>query len=459
MDRHGIARRVRELAGRPALAPRRDELTALADALGAPGTDRMEPWADLDLLHSYARPESLDSTGPAPAEPRFWAYAEGVLGALVFVPLLLTWYGLTRASSAYQALTGADPEAATRPFLQLWQSGFEGHLAGAFTFGHVAMSATAAIAVLFAVALVHGLRRSAVTRRAQAAERAREELMAQLVPALTRAQLVLHGQRRSSPGRFAAELTGAAETLGRLGDSAVRVQQDLTTAANAIGESVAAAERRLAGVDTSLRPLETAAGRIEAAVADGGDRVGRALDDVQRASDGVRLAVEDAGDRVEESVTVLAAAQRAHTTGIEVSSDISAQLHAALGNIAQDTARAVAESMRSARELAAQTEALRVATEQFARLTTELRADPAVRTVRLVDGPAPEDTARAARAYRESGEYRLQDPRTHDHRAPAPRGREPHGAAPRETLPEPHPQDADGTATRPRTTSLDKAGS
>ena len=137
-----------------------------------------------------------------------------MLGALVFVPLMLTWYGLTRASSAYGALTGADPEAAFRPFLQLWQSGFEGHLTGAFTFGHVAMSATVAIVVLFALALAHGVRRSAVARREEDADRGSGELTAGARAVfLTRAQLVLNQQRSGSPQRFAAELTGAAATL------------------------------------------------------------------------------------------------------------------------------------------------------------------------------------------------------------------------------------------------------
>jgi hypothetical protein len=385
MDRHVVARSVRDLAERPALATRKDELTALADALGDSDAGALEPWSDLDLLASYARPESLHAGEGGQAEHKAWSYAEGVLGALVFVPLLLTWYGLTQASSAYQALTGADPEAATRPFLQLWQSGFEGHLAGAFTFGHVAMSATAAIAILFALVLVHGVRRSTVTRREETADLAAQELMARLIPVLTRAQLVLNQQRRSSPQRFAAELTTAATTLNRLGNKAMSVQKDLTTAATAIGDAVEAAERRLAGVDTSIRPLEAAAGRIEAAVSDGGAQVRKALDDVRDASSEVRIAVEGAGERVEESVTVLAASQRAHTTGIEVSSDVSAQLLGRLGDITEDTARAVEESQRAVRELGSHTAALRVAAEGFSRLTDELRTDPAVRLVRLVD--------------------------------------------------------------------------
>jgi hypothetical protein len=390
MDRHVVAQSIKDLAERPALGTRKEELTALADALRNKDTAALDPWSDLDLLAAYARPESLHATGDRDPEHKGWSYAEAVLGALVFVPLMLTWYGLTRASSAYGALTGADPEAAARPFLQLWQSGFEGRLTGAFTFGHVAMSATVAIAVLFALVLVHGLRRSAVTRREEDADRASEELMALLVPALTRAQLLLNQQRLSSPQRFAAELTGAASTLNKLGSKAVQVQKDLTSAASVVGGAVEAAERRLAGVDTSIRPLEAAAGRIEAAVSDGGTQVRKALDDVRDASGEVRLAVEGAGDRVEESVTVLAASQRAYTTGIEVASDVSVQLLGRLGDVTEGTARAVEESQHAVRELSAHTEALRAAADKFSRLADELRADPAPRPADGQDVGEPE---------------------------------------------------------------------
>ncbi|WP_149828960.1 methyl-accepting chemotaxis protein [Streptomyces tailanensis] len=385
MDRQEVAQSIEDLAERPALGTRKDELTALADALRAPDASALEPWSELDLLAAYARPESLHAAQDQVPEHKAWIYAEGALGSLVFVPLLLTWYGLTQASSAYEALTGADPKAASRPFLQLWQSGFEGHLTGAFTFGHVAMSATAAIALLFTLILLHGLRRSAVTHREEAAERACEELMARLVPALTCAQLLVNQQRHGSPQRFAAELSSAASTLNKLGSKAIRLQQDLTSAASVVGGAVEAAERRLAGVDTSIRPLEAAAGRIEAAVSDSGVQVRKALDDVRDASSGVRLAVEGAGGRVEDSVTVLAAAQRAHTTGMEVASDVSSQLLGRIGEITEDTARAVEESQQAVRELGAHTEALRAAAEGFARLADALRTDPSLRLVRVTD--------------------------------------------------------------------------
>ena len=43
--------------------------------------------------------------------------------------------------------------------------------------------------------------------------------------------------RRASPQRFAAELTGAAETLERLGEQAVQAQRELGSAAEAVRDT------------------------------------------------------------------------------------------------------------------------------------------------------------------------------------------------------------------------------
>ncbi|WP_326629770.1 MULTISPECIES: hypothetical protein [unclassified Streptomyces] len=387
MDRHVVARQVKELADEPALSSRSAELAALSDAFDSKDATELDPWTDLDLLQAFARPESISPAAGADAEHKAWSWLEALLGALVFVPLMMTWYGLTQASSAYQALTGANPKAAARPFLQLWQSGFDGYLTGAFTFGHVAMGATTAIALLFALVLVHGFRRSSVTRREEAEQRQTETLNRRLVPVLTRAQLVLNMHRMASPQRFAAELTEAAATLTRLGNRAVKVQRDLSSAAVVVGEAVEKAEGRLAGIDSSVRPLEDAAGRIEEAVRDNGKEVGsavsgsgvmvrKALEDVRDANGSVRDVLDRAGDRVEDSVNTLAASQRSFTTGIEVAADVSAQILTRLGEVVEESARGVTESHEVAGRLAEQAGALREVAERFGGLVDAMRAAP-----------------------------------------------------------------------------------
>lgn len=108
-----VGQRIGDLADEGGLAPRAEELQALAKALRAADTDGLGTWADLDLLAAYGRPESV-AVDPA-VEHKAWGWLEAGLGALVFLPLLFTWHGLTQASSAYGALTGDNPKAAARP--------------------------------------------------------------------------------------------------------------------------------------------------------------------------------------------------------------------------------------------------------------------------------------------------------------------------------------------------------
>ncbi|MFF7182646.1 methyl-accepting chemotaxis protein [Streptomyces sp. NPDC008121] len=387
-DRSTVARQIEELAAEAELSARAGELKALSRALRADDdSGLLDPWADLDLLHAYARPESVDQGAPE-QEHAAWGWLETLLGGLVFVPLALTWLGLTRATSAYEALTGADPRAAGRPFLQLWQSGFEGRLTGFFTFGHVALFATIAILVLLALVLLHGWRKATVGRRAEEGRRRADALLRRLVPVLTQAQLHLNDHRMASPQRFAAELTKSAATLTRLGDKAATTQQELTHAATLVGDSVDKAERRLAGIDTSVRPLESAANRIEeavrgntkeieAAVSGSGATVRQALEDVREMSGEVRDVVDRAGERVEDSVTVLAASQRSFTTGIEVTGDVSAQILGRLTEVVDATARGSAEARELLGRLAAQTEALGRVAERFGDAVEALRTMPA----------------------------------------------------------------------------------
>ncbi|MFD7262336.1 methyl-accepting chemotaxis protein [Streptomyces sp. NPDC059874] len=396
-----VATQLKDLADHPALISRKEELHSLADALQGVGDGDVEPWTELDLLQFFCRKESLDATVTRRPEHRVWAYLEAGIGALVFLPLLLTWFGLSRATSAYEALIGEDPKAAGRPFLQLWQSGFEGRMEGWSTFGHVAGSATAVILLLFVLTVVHGARRARADQQAEAAQRAADDLLARLAPVLTKAQLLLNERRLTSPQRFTAELTGAAAALGKLLNKAVRAHGQLETAATAVADAVQHAGKQLAEVDAAVRPLEKAVGRVETAVRTSTDEMGKAvsaladpfdkssarlesavsgsgamvrqaLEDVRTVNGEVRDALTGAGDRVEDSVTVLAAAQRSFATGTELAADVSGQVLNRLGDVTERTADAVAASQRAVLGLAEQTGALRQAAERFAELAEVL---------------------------------------------------------------------------------------
>ncbi|WP_052390055.1 hypothetical protein [Streptomyces sp. NRRL B-24484] len=417
LDHVAIAAELRVLAGQPQLAGRRaelDELAAALDGRGDPG-----PWAELDLLHTFVRPESVLPDGRP--EARFWSLVEVGIGALVFVPLLVTWFGLMRATSAYQALIGSDPRQAGRPFLQLWQTGFDGRLGSWATFGHVAAGASAVIGLLLVLSVVHGLKRSGAERREAESARAADAVLGGLTPLLTRAQVALHEYRRASPQRFAAELTGAAQTLERLGEQAVRAQRELGSATETARDAVAAAREQLADVGAAVSPLqaavggvERAAGRVEQAVAAGAERVaetvrdgaaatdgqvdrsGRrmaeAADAVRDSADAVGAELADAGSRVEEAVRDLVAAQRGFATGAEIAADVSGRVLERL----DDLTRRVADlGEQVARASSAALAAARHADD------TARRAEDAARQADDSARQADDTTRRAAERLRE----------------------------------------------------------
>ncbi|MED7951731.1 methyl-accepting chemotaxis protein [Streptomyces sp. BE303] len=365
LDRRAIGGELRALAARPGLVGRQEELKELGLAIS--GTGDLDQWADLDLMQSFVRPESVRAAVRPRPEPRFWSWLEVALGGLVFVPLLVTWAGLMQATSAYQALIGADAAQAARPFLQLWQTGFEGRLAGWATFGDIALSATLFIALLLVFSVAHGVRRAGTERRETGAVQEAEELLAELAPVLTRAQLVLNERRRSSPQRFVAELTGAAETLERLGRQAADTQRDLSDAALVVERSVTGARERLAEVGAAVDPLRQAVDGIEKAVDGvgkavrdsgeklagtvrdgaaatddlvrrGGQQAADAADAVRRATERVGAELSDAGERVEDAVRDLAVAQRGFTTGAETVADVGGRLLEQLDGLAREVA-------------------------------------------------------------------------------------------------------------------------
>ncbi|MFE2571174.1 coiled-coil domain-containing protein [Streptomyces mirabilis] len=448
------------MAQDPALAPRAEELRALAGALDSTDTEALDAWADLDLMGHFARPESVTETVPDGRGTRLDSVLDWVLGALVFLPLLFTWFGLWQASSAYGALTGDDPKAAGRPFLQLWQSGFDGHLGGLFRFGHVAVGGCVTLATLFVLTAVHGFRRSAAERRDEHARERTRAALARLVPVLTHAQLLLNEHRFASPQRFAAELNSAAGRLQRMQSKAITTQEELTRAAQLVAKAAEKAEKRLAQAETYVRPIEKVVLRIEEAVRESGtaiqsavrnlddplDQAGRRLADavsgqtgvldealeklrtagdemrdiLTRAADRLETAVGDNGDivhralsdaaqRVEDSLTVLAASQRGFTTGVEVVADVNGRLLNDLGAVAERTGEAAEVSREALRGIEARSRALHEAADRFTGVTDALALVLRETETARAETVTARAEAQAARAGAEAAQKRAEE--------------------------------------------------
>jgi hypothetical protein len=259
-----LAADVRELAERPPLVIHRDPLRDLADALD--GRSDLALWATVDLVNIFGRPDLFRDR---PAE-RGRAWITQILqSVLVFIPIFVTWIGLALATAAYQDMIGSPDGAARvagRSFLQLWQQGFDGHLAAAFTFFWMAVYTVVALAAIIAVTLYSAWwgRRAELGRVSD-----RQSLLADLVPVLVRAQIAACDQQHASPARFAGELSRAAGRLGtllddtlsaqrglqRVGELAQHLSQQLITAASAVEAATGGLGRSAAASQTVMEQV------------------------------------------------------------------------------------------------------------------------------------------------------------------------------------------------------------
>jgi hypothetical protein len=460
LDNGVAARHLDDMAQEPLLAPRADELRALAQALDSDDAEDLDPWAELDLMGHFVRPESIAGSVRGTRGARFDSLLDWVLGALVFLPLLFTWFGLWQASSAYGVLTGDDPKAAGRPFLQLWQSGFDGHLGDTFRFGHVAVTGCIALGMLFVLTAVHGYRRTAGERQEEQARHRSQAVLTRLAPVLTHAQLCLNRHRVASPQRFAAELNSAAGRLQRMHSKAITTQEELTRAAELVGDAMDKAEQRLSQAEAYVRPIEQVVKQIEETVRDSGtairtavqdladpvtqagrslaDAVGgqtnmldKALDDLRAAGDAmrdvlaraadrlesavgdngdrVRSALSDAAQQVEDSLTALAASQRGFTTGVELVSDVNGRLLNDLGAVAERSSEAAEISREALLGIEARSRALHDAADRFTSVTDALvRALSETESARA-DIAAARAEAEAARVGAEAAQRRAEE--------------------------------------------------
>ena len=82
-----------------------------------------------------------------------WGFVEVARNVLVFAPIAVTWYGLSIATDAYAKLLSDKPDLVTRPFLLLWQEGFEG-LVGFLRFSTLAIIDASLIGLLIVLSLL-----------------------------------------------------------------------------------------------------------------------------------------------------------------------------------------------------------------------------------------------------------------------------------------------------------------
>ncbi|MFD9859585.1 hypothetical protein [Streptomyces alboflavus] len=314
LDKQELIKQLQDLAGRPALSPRAAELQALADDLTH--GKRLDKWAELDLVHAYVRPETVTASGSRPSARRD-GLLEAALGVLVFIPLLITWFGLRDAVRAYGELAEENRKEATRPFLQLWQSGFGGHLSPLGRFENVALTAVVLIALLVLLSVVHARVRWRADQEEADQEAERERLLARLASVLTRLQMLLAQHRSASPQQFATELTKAARQMNSLAAKAEKNHKELTATAGAVASATTSLQDAATKLTEEVPKLGAAANRMETTLRDVQAATVQAGAANTAAADVIAERVKAAGTTVETSLQALVTAQRELVTKSE----------------------------------------------------------------------------------------------------------------------------------------------
>ncbi|GGL56793.1 hypothetical protein [Planomonospora parontospora] len=250
-----LAAELRDLADHPWLVTRRAQLRELSRAIT--DSDQAERWCEVDLFSAFSAEDTVLPEEVSRKPVAWFRRADSFVGpGLVFLPILVTWLGLKAATTAYgQALAAGGPEVARRPFLEMWQQGFDGRLAGFFKFDNIALCTLLAIGAVIAWTITASRTRDSQEDRM---EHELTNLRARLRGALTEASLVLGQVRLSSPARFTAELTKAAAELTSVSTAARQVQTDLVeTAAKAQADLTETMTRTRADLLTTVSQAQS----------------------------------------------------------------------------------------------------------------------------------------------------------------------------------------------------------
>lgn len=242
-DRNGLVAELYGLSAVDRLAGRSTQLASLAKDLDT--GKRLDSWAEVDVTASFSPERSI---GAAPTEPRFGRFLDHLPTALVFLPILVTWGGLSMAANAHGRSQG-DTALEGMSFLERWQGGFNGALPGFFTFDNIAYSTLSGIVLL----IISVVGQSVYRKRAEAwAETERADLARRLTSVMTAVQFELGTVRLGSPARIAADLGASVEHMRETNRLAQQAQQDVRTTLTETRENLRAAHSAIAVLKESM---------------------------------------------------------------------------------------------------------------------------------------------------------------------------------------------------------------
>jgi hypothetical protein len=141
---------------------------------------------------------------------------------LVFVPVALTWIAVSKATTAFEQYTTANPNAVVN-FLEFWQNGY-GTLSKDWTIGHIALLDGGIIGVVIALSMAVSV-----------LEIRHKQAMRKIVPALNNQRLALgvkifkylHTQKSATPQVVNANVAASIRNLLATSKEMVKTSKDL----------------------------------------------------------------------------------------------------------------------------------------------------------------------------------------------------------------------------------------
>lgn len=158
-----------------------------------------DAWAYADV-HTMIAPDSIvesyrnDIRTTRP--DRIVAFLEGIRNTFIFAPIIITWWGISQATAAYndliqEAVSKGNTTLYTQPFLYLWQQHFNGKLSDWWTLSSIAALDVIILIIILAITFTAFI---LANRNSTHLDKEARELRADLNQAITGAILSLRSR-------------------------------------------------------------------------------------------------------------------------------------------------------------------------------------------------------------------------------------------------------------------------
>ncbi|MEU5156343.1 hypothetical protein [Glycomyces sp. NPDC021274] len=296
-----IATELEALAMREPSEDRGRQLASLAAAMRDAAAAVL--WRDVPLHAAFA---GLAVEPEIQPRDRLLQLLHLIRAAVIFLPLLVSWWGIHGAVSAYRERLADDPDQGAQTFFREWLGGFGGELW--LSFDRMAAIVVASVLVLILASIaIEWMQRIAAAEADAAETRMRDRIDT----ALTEAALHL----RAMPGSDPDEVE---RRLNQIVDRSAGLLEALTTAVDAVRGELAALEASsgefrtvAAGLEGGARSIAEAAEQLDGTISQQHARTAKAFEDAGKAAaaelgaaaNGLQTGIADQLDRTAQVLT------------------------------------------------------------------------------------------------------------------------------------------------------------